>query len=151
MDSSFEPYINGLEYAKLLLLFKVHLIVNQATRTTKVVDMAFIKMYDDFAETVHPNNFLSDHGPPDKLWECGFQRLYEIQTEEGPQLEVIPVSRIVGTAPLVPDFMEGECVIPQSVKQYQKHCFPRGKASAGQEKGSSTAYVSPHAMSFGRM
>ena len=127
------------------------IVVDQTSRTTKEVDMAFVKMYDDFAESVHRNNFLSELGPPDMLWQCGFQRLYEILDDHGPQLEVIPVSRIVGTAPLVPDFLEGDTVIPSSVKGYKRHCFPRGRAAAGKRPGSSTVYVSPHDMLFGRV
>ena len=143
--------MHGMEYGRLLMLFKVHLVVNEERQATQEVDMAFIQMYDDFAETVGGNNSLSKDCTQDQLWKCGFQRLYEIQDKDVPQLEVIPVSRIIGTAPLVPDFLEGKCEIPASVKHLQKWSFPRGKATAGRERGSTVVYVNPHAVKFGRL
>ena len=84
----------------------------------------------------------------------GYHRLYETNVvNKGPWLVVIPVSRILGKAALLPDLVDlksrSSC-IPSWAKGQKAHCFPHGKASTPGEPGSKCFYVNPLAMQFGR-
>ena len=67
----YEPVRDGVEYAKLILLFKVFLLpkrppfrgYSQRCKVkTEAVEMAFLHGLDDFAESINPNNQLDPDG-----------------------------------------------------------------------------------------
>ena len=87
-------------------------------------------------------------GKPDFLASKGYKRLYETHTEDGPWYECIPVSRILGKAPLLPDWEQPDgkdpC-IPSWAANKQATCFPHGN-----RKKSKIYYVNPLGFRFGR-
>lgn len=67
----YEPERDGVEYAKLIILFKVGLLPKRAPfmgysqrskPLNQVVSMAFVHLLDDFAESIHVNNILDPEG-----------------------------------------------------------------------------------------
>jgi hypothetical protein len=67
----YEPERDGVEYAKLVILFKVGLLPKRAPLMgysqrakplNQVVSMAFVHLLDDFAESIHVNNILDPEG-----------------------------------------------------------------------------------------
>eukprot|EP00961_Rhodomonas_salina_P044614 599574-Rhodomonas_salina.1 len=69
------------------------------------VDMAFVHLLSDFAESNDTDASLKDRRR-DFLESKGYKHLYETHTNDGPWYECIPVSRILGKAPLLPDWEE---------------------------------------------
>lgn len=103
-------------------------------------------------------DFLDSHfvltASGDFLHSKGYQRLYETDVVgKGPWFLVIPVSRILGKAALLPDLVDSKSrstCIPSWAKNQRLRCFPNGKASTPAIPGSKCFYVNPLAMNFGR-
>ena len=76
--------------------------------------------------------------------------MYATNGEKGPWYDVIPVSRIMGQVPLVPDFVDGSPHIPNWAKGNKVFCFPDGKHSTKQQKGSWIGYVNRLGIMFGQ-
>ena len=186
----YDPMRHGVEYAKLIILFKVCLLPKRPTNlgysnytpqkeNTEEVEMAFVHMLDDFAESINPICKLdpegkqtclkhaqtclkqavacSKHvfaGEEDVLHSNGYHRLYETDVVgKGPWYGVIPVSRILGKAALLPDLEDSDArnsCIPSWAKDQRTTCFPNGQASTKSKPGSRCYYVNPLAMKFGR-
>ena len=93
-------------------------------------------------------------GTGDFLYSQGYHRLYETDVvDKGPWFLVIPVSRILGKATLLPDMEDSESrnfCIPAWAKDERQTCFPNGKASTKGTPGSKCFYLNPLAMKFGR-
>ena len=67
----YDPMRHGVEYAKLIILFKVSLLPKRPAnmgysmsqkKNTKNVEMAFVHMLDDFAESINPICKLDPEG-----------------------------------------------------------------------------------------
>ena len=81
-------------------------------------------------------------------------KLYEpsknAEKDSGPWYEVISVNRILGIAPLAPNYEHVEATIPYQAGKRQQACFPHGKAdSSSKHDGSRTYYLNTFALRFG--
>ena len=88
--------------------------------------------------------------PQDGLWKKGYTRLYATDGKDGPWYDVIPICRIMGQIPLVPDFVDGIPHIPNWASRNKNFCFPDGKHTTKTKKGSWIGYVNRVGMKFGR-
>jgi len=96
-------------------------------------------------------------GVQDALASMGYTSLY-MPTEEGKVwYDILPLERILGIAPIIPDYESKNACIPTSVRARKDVCFPVGMATTLKRDrvtisklGSPLYYVNRLAWLYGR-